>query len=320
MTDYPLTWMADVLRAAGCMVIEEGDWKHRGRPRSFAPKAIMLHHDASPKGETSHGADVIINGRPGLEGPLGNLWLDFDGYWHVIAAGSANHAGEGGPWGVISTDDGNHDSLGIETDHTSNEAWSAAQTSEGIRGVWALAQHMGITTREQINQAVCAHKEYTSRKIDPDPLDMNAARANLAAYDPEGGGFVDQIRRSSSVEQNLAAGKWAKLRMAAPDDPSGAQFGIVAGPAHFILDMALTTSGGLTPGKAVMIRAVNTADDPDDPVASHPIGQTTPTDGGPQHFTYQAQGWLDTGQWLRVQANPDEALTITKAETRVTIW
>src|SRR4051794_29495234 len=102
MAGYPLTWLADVLREAGCTVVEEGDWKHRGRDGSFAPKAVMLHHDASPKGETSNGVDVIINGHGDLPGPLSQLWLDYDGRWHVVAAGRANHGGTGGPWGVVS--------------------------------------------------------------------------------------------------------------------------------------------------------------------------------------------------------------------------
>ena len=186
MATYPLTWLADVLRAAGCKVIEEDGWKTRGRDGSFTPKAIMLHHDASPAGETSNGVDVIRDGRPGLAGPLSQLWLAYDGTWHVVAAGRANHAGEGGPWGVISADDGNGDAIGIETDHTTDERWSDPQRSEGLRGVHALTQHMGITTREEIDRAVTAHKEYApDRKVDPDPMDMDNARAQLAAYDDE---------------------------------------------------------------------------------------------------------------------------------------
>jgi hypothetical protein len=183
MATYPLTWLADVLRAAGCRVVEEDGWKTRGRDGAFDPEAVMLHHDASPAGETSGGVDVIRDGRPGLEGPLSQLWLSFDGTWHVVAAGRANHAGEGGPWGRIARDQGNRDSIGIETDHTTDEQWSDPQRSEALRGVHALCQALGITTRAVIDQTVCAHKEYTDRKVDPDPMDMDNARAQLAAYD-----------------------------------------------------------------------------------------------------------------------------------------
>jgi hypothetical protein len=188
MATYPLTWLADVLRAAGCTVIEEDGWKTRGRDGSFTPKAIMLHHDASPAGETSNGVDVIRDGRPGLAGPLSQLWLAYDGTWHVVAAGRANHAGEGGPWGVVSTDDGNGDAIGIETDHTTDEKWSDPQRSEALRGVHALAQRLGITSRDEIDRAVLAHKEYApTRKVDPDPMNMDNARAQLAAYTGEVG-------------------------------------------------------------------------------------------------------------------------------------
>jgi hypothetical protein len=188
MATYPLTWLADVLRAAGCRVVEEDGWKTRGRDGSFAPKAIMMHHDASPAGETSNGVDVIRDGRPGLGGPLSQLWLAYDGTWHVVAAGRANHAGEGGPWGVIAHDQGNRDGIGIETDHTTDEKWSDPQRSEGLRGVHALCQHMGIDTPAEIDRAVTAHKEYApDRKVDPDPMDMDNARHQLATYDPDGG-------------------------------------------------------------------------------------------------------------------------------------
>jgi hypothetical protein len=32
------------------------------------------------------------------------------------------------------------------------------------------------------------------------------------------------------------------------------------------------------------------------------------------------QGWIDEGQTLRVQANADVEITLTKTDTRVSIW
>lgn len=314
----PLVWMADVLRAAGCTVIEEPGWKTRGRDRPFAPIGIMFHHDASPAGETSNGADVIVNGRDDLAGPLGNLWLSYDGAWHCCAAGSANHAGTGdGSWGDI--DDGNHDTIGVETDHTTNEQWTTGQRSEGLRGTDALRRHMGMSDA-QVGRRILAHKEWApSRKVDPDPMDMDAARANLLAYDPSAeDGFVKQIRRSSAQEQSITPGQWTKVRMA-EDTFDGSKFAIVTGPCHFVLSCAVTTDP-VPAGKSLMLRAVNTGDDPDAAVASHPIEQYGPTDAGAQHFSHFSQGWVEDGQWLRVQINADAAVRITKSETRVTTW
>lgn len=173
------TWLADVLRDAGCPVVEESGWSTRGRPGgTFKPLGIMLHHDASPAGETSGGADVIIDGRPDLEGPLAQLWLSYDGVWHVCAAGRANHAG-GGSWHDIPTDDANSYTLGIETDHTTNEQWTDAQFDSGTRGLVALCDRLGIRgDAATLKDWLLAHKEWApSRKVDPDPLNMNDLRA-----------------------------------------------------------------------------------------------------------------------------------------------
>jgi hypothetical protein len=135
--------------------------------------------------------------------------------------------------------------------------------------------------------------------------------------DQEDGFMAEQKRISSAQEQKLTPGKWLKLRL---DEPTAdAQFGIVTGPCHFILDFAITTDP-YPAGRSVMIRAVNTEGDADNAVASHPIAQYGATDTGPQHFAYSAQGYLSKGQWLRVQGFADSELTITKSETRVTTW
>jgi hypothetical protein len=320
MATYPLTWMADVLRAAGCKVVEEPGWKTRGRPRSFAPIGIMFHHDASPAGETSNGADVIVNGRPGLEGPLGNVWLAYDGTWHCCAAGSANHAGEGdGSWGDI--DDGNHDTLGVETDHTTDEAWQPGQQSSGLRGTDALRRHMRMSDA-QVHRRILAHKEWApSRKVDPDPMDMDRARANLIAYDPaaEEDTFMDRIEARCTVAEALPADEWSTLRVRTDSD-DGALHGIVAGPARYLLNAAVTLVH-VPMGGAVMLRAVETGHDVDDVHASRDIDQRGAVEHhGTEHFTIAAQGSLDEGEWLRLQIHPSAEVSVTEVRAAVTTW
>jgi hypothetical protein len=317
MATYPLTWLADVLRAAGCKVIEEDGWKTRGRDGSFTPKAIMLHHDASPKGETSNGVDVIRDGRPGLAGPLSQLWLAYDGTWHVVAAGRANHAGEGGPWGVISKDDGNADAIGIETDHTTDERWSDPQRSEGLRGVHALAQRMGITTRDEIDRAVTAHKEYApTRKIDPDPMDMDNARAQLAGYT---GHTEETFMRLIELDYTYDDGRfydparWYGLRLSDTQDPDNA---VAKGPFRFLLAAQVYVHG--EPGTVVQLRAYKDAD-----------GDRTGTYGAVSHtigpdkwarVALACQGHVGTGSWLRLEARASADADPTDVRTQATLW
>ena len=322
MATYPLTWLADVLREAGCTVVEEGDWKHHGRDGSFNPRAIMLHHDASPKGETSHGADIIINGRPGLAGPLSQLWLDYDGRWHIIAAGRANHAGEGGPWGVVERDQGNRDCIGIETDHTSDELWTDLQRSEGLRGVHALAQKLGITTSDQIDRAILAHKEYTSRKVDPDPMHMDNARAQLAAYDDapdDDGAPVKMIQKSTSKARAIVDTEWRKLCFSDKDDDPTGVWGVAQGPAGwFGLTVQAVIEGDA--GSLVLLRPYR--DDPDQ--QPYPIRSYVIPEGGTLHAELTQQGSMPEGVWLRVEAKigavtPGVA-TITSDKAQIATW
>jgi hypothetical protein len=323
MATYPLTWLAEVLRAAGCKVIEEDGWKTRGRDGSFTPKAIMLHHDASPAGETSNGVDVIRDGRPGLAGPLSQLWLAYDGTWHVVAAGRANHAGEGGPWGVISADDGNGDAIGIETDHTTDEKWTDPQRSEGLRGVHAIAQRLGITTRAEIDRAITAHKEYApDRKVDPDPMDMDNARAQLAAYDgspDDDGAPVKKIQKATSKPREIVDTEWRKLCFSDKDeDPTGV-WAVVQGPAGwFDLTVQAVIEGDV--GSQVLLRPYR--DDPDQ--QPYPIRSYTIPPGGTLHAELTQQGSIADSTWLRVEGKvaavtPGQAV-ITSDKAQVATW
>lgn len=321
MASYPLTWLAQVLRDAGCTVVEEGDWKHRGRDGSFAPKAIMLHHDASPAGETSNGVDVIINGRPGLEGPLSQLWLSYDGVWHVVAAGRANHGGEGGPWGVVSEDDANADCIGIETDHTSNEDWTNSQRSEGVKGVAALCRKLGIDTEAEINKAVLAHKEYApSRKIDPDPLDMPTARRNLWNFLQNGGEGepVDTIQKSTQTTRTLVNEEWRDLKFTDDeDDPTGV-YAMARGPAHWYNLTAQVYAEGPV-GTIFYLRPYKEGGD-DEPSYYHQRSFEIGPNG--KAFVEVSQGGnLADDKYLRVQGKSSGPnITLTSTRGQVALW
>lgn len=165
-----LLWLADVLRDAGCMVIEYDGWRTRGKDR-IVPEGIVWHHTATPR--TAKDATVrklLAGGRPDLAGPLCHLGLERDGVFVVIAAGRANHAGYGTPWG--------NDSIGIEAyNDGTGEPWPKPQVDAYRKGTAALLRHLHLS-----ESAVKGHKEVDPhRKIDPLGLDMPHERAAIRA-------------------------------------------------------------------------------------------------------------------------------------------
>lgn len=198
MTEYPLTWLADVLRAAGCRVIEESGWKTRGRPSStgsFHPRAVLHHWDASAPG--SHGAlSTVINGSADVPGPYCSI-LTCRGNSshapsvHVIAAGRCNHGGTGDGWGVIPRDDANTYAAGHEIAQTVDQPWPADQLDQVRRAEAAILAKLGANASD----AYCAHSEYApDRKIDTTEgsygQDMSAERRAVQALidNPDSGG------------------------------------------------------------------------------------------------------------------------------------
>lgn len=189
--DYVMcTWLADVLREAGCSVVEYPGWKTRGRPRSvgaFAPRGLIIHHDASASGPSPALARFIAEeGRPpSVPAPLAQLWVCMGcggkhpvGTWHVLAAGRANHAGEGDGWGAIAAGQGNRDAIGVETDNTTREPTPAAMYESLVIGSAAILRKL----RAKPTNALCGHKEYApGRKIDPDDVDLAELREDVSA-------------------------------------------------------------------------------------------------------------------------------------------
>src|ERR1700749_673133 len=109
---YSLTWLPEILEAAGLKVAETDNWRTRGRAEMGTVRGVMCHHTATPGhlDKNMPTLDMLIRGRPDLAGPLCQLGLGRDGTFYVVAAGRANHAGAGSWQGLTA---GNFNFIGI---------------------------------------------------------------------------------------------------------------------------------------------------------------------------------------------------------------
>lgn len=171
-----LTDLALALRAGGCRVIEVPGWQTRSYPGwapgfQTAPSHVIVHHTAShavPESDIAYmlrGAPNPTPGRPNLA-PIGNLYLDRQGVFHVIAAGKATTNGTGrDTWGGgVPADQMNHHAIAIEAANNGvGEVWATAQCDAYLTGVVALCRHYRIPVNH-----VRAHAEWSpGRKVDP---------------------------------------------------------------------------------------------------------------------------------------------------------
>lgn len=165
------------LRRWGLKVEQEDGWRFRGRPYTFAPRAIICHHTASGSQTGNFGSlRVVRDGRSDLPGPLCQFLLGRDGTVRIIAGGHANHAGYGGPIAGIPENLGNTFAWGIEAENNGvGEPWSKAQLNAYYRLCAALLDLMGTKDVSK----VIGHKEWTSRKIDPAGIDMDHFRSQV---------------------------------------------------------------------------------------------------------------------------------------------
>src|SRR3990167_1158893 len=178
---FSLTWLPQVLLDAGLKVAEQPGWQNRGRGEVGPIKGVICHHTAGPKTGNMPSLGTVINGRPGLPGPLSQLCLGRDGTFFVVVAGRCNHAG-GGDWQGLTN--GNQNFIGIEAENTgqvsgpNTDPWPAIQMDAYRRGVAVILK------RIRANAIMCCgHKEYRlppGKKIDP-TFDMNDFRRQVAA-------------------------------------------------------------------------------------------------------------------------------------------
>lgn len=173
-------WLPAVLRAAGLTVHEVSGWKARGAD-SFGPvRGITCHHTAGSRTSSDAGEiGVLVNGRPGLSGPIAQLYLSRTGDWHVVASGHCNHNLVG--WAGPNEGYGNDALLGIEAQHSGDgEPWTARQYDSYVRGAAALVRHQASGWDVTVAR-VAGHKEHQpGAKTDPS-FDMNAFRARVRA-------------------------------------------------------------------------------------------------------------------------------------------
>jgi hypothetical protein len=173
-----LTDLATILRSAGLTVVEEAGWKQRGHGAMAAVQTVTCHHTANGGAAGNEPSlNVVLKGRPGLAGPLANLFLAKDGTWHTIAAGVGWHAGVS-----LALAYTNSRAIGIEAEAKGVPGtfsdWPEVQMASYARGCRALIDHYGLKVAD-----VRGHKETCSprgRKSDPD-FDMAAFRSRVAA-------------------------------------------------------------------------------------------------------------------------------------------
>jgi peptidoglycan hydrolase-like protein with peptidoglycan-binding domain len=180
---YKLTWLPDVLIAAGLKVAECPGWKTCGVAEMGTVEGVLCHHTATThlKGNMPS-LNTLIHGRTGtdpLPGPLAQLGLGRDGTFYIISAGRCNHAGPGLWKGIQS---GNSHFIGIEAENTgnnTNEQWPTVQIEAYQRGVAAILNYV-----RQSADYCAGHKEYRTpagTKHDPN-FDMGDFRKKVATF------------------------------------------------------------------------------------------------------------------------------------------
>jgi hypothetical protein len=173
------TGIADRLRAAGLRVVEVDGWQSRGSSE-FNPRGSVNHHTAGPASGNLPSLDTLIYGRSDLPGPLCNVAQARNNDLYVIAAGRANHAGEGG-WHGLS---GNSSVYGLEVENvgTQAEPWRPDQVDVMARCHAALLRGPGVDSSTS-----CQHREWApNRKPDAHDIDGNMLRGKIAHYLADG--------------------------------------------------------------------------------------------------------------------------------------
>ncbi|MBT2234741.1 peptidoglycan recognition family protein [Nonomuraea sp. NEAU-A123] len=187
-----LTQLADVARKTGFPVTEVGGWKTRGHGPQPSVEGVVCHHTA---GWNDRG--VVVNGRPGLSGPLSHVWLQHTGRIWVVAAGRCWHnAPSTSPHHMNST------SLGIEAENDGHTPWPSVQIDAYHALCAELCREFGVPA-----SSVRGHKEVNTQKPDPHSLNMSTFRSRVAALLKSPGTPINQQEEDMPEVISLGAGE-----------------------------------------------------------------------------------------------------------------
>lgn len=197
------TRLERAVKNAGVKYNKASGWASHGRGTMGAIKTIVCHHTAGPKSGNSPSLNVVRNGRPGLNGPLAQLFLARDGTVTIVGAGIANHAGV-----VRSNSYANSHAIGIEAENTglSNDPWPAHQIDAYAKLCKALCKEFGLSTSR-----VLGHKEVCApvgRKPDPSfsMADFRKKVGGAKGGVSSGGGTGGTVKRYESAKAKHTVG------------------------------------------------------------------------------------------------------------------
>lgn len=180
-----ISWLGDVLRAAGVDVVEEPGWLTRTAGGTFDPIGVLWHHTAAPSSAANPAPalGVVINGRPDLPGPLCHALVDYHGVFHLVSANHANHAGTARASGPIPAGSGNTMLVGWEIDYAGDGGGGQVQQMTPAQYSASVAATAAVLTRLGRDASYArGHRETsTTGKIDPSFIDLDSMRADVAA-------------------------------------------------------------------------------------------------------------------------------------------
>lgn len=185
------------LRKWGAQFKEFPDWDGRGRPGTFSPVGLTIHHTGSDSGQNSADYDtfLFITGRPaeGIPGPLCHAACEMDGDLILGATGRANHAGAGSSavLALVKADkvpldrevqpgpddiNGNTYYYGLEVKFDGGQPMTSKAYRSALLWAAAICDFYGWSA-----QSVIGHREHSRRKGDPGNTPMDKFRRDLAA-------------------------------------------------------------------------------------------------------------------------------------------